>query len=724
MLLYAVPLDSSMSAADALSRLARNGLWLDSRQPQAHEWISARAPLFALSFEEAAQRAKRDPARYGAAIRRQVDANILWYAAAVSELLRLCAAAQPTARLVDVLNLHETDSVPEVESPSEASSGAYVVAYGGLPTLVNVTEPQPAAPPFPARKPSKTRRSRARSGGGPFETAGQPFEESASSSAEAAPSEIRAWPRLEAPEYVRARMPFTVVVGLSASAQPGVAGSAFTIAIPEGADSVDVTVELTSDGFDAPEGWTRLLKVPAAAPTSPAVTFALVGRDPEGVQPMRLTMLEVRYLVGSTVCGYASKPIIVGAAGAREEPPLPLERGASWRAQPASATPVVLSADPAEVDLTVELAKPDRNPAKGRFICTLRSPHQLATPAGPFEIDLGEDAKTFASTIIDGVRQHGGTVLGENFLASLGSLVSEKLPVELFDALQEVARIVAPAPPAVLIVSAEPFVPWELATVDPPLDSSRPHYLGAQVLLGRWLREGTASRGVAKPSPHPPGRLAVDHLAVMAGKYKAASGLRDLPSAEEEARDLVKAYGGIGLPATAAALKQLLDAELTRDFETVAAGAVHFAGHGQFNSTDPDSSVMFLSDGSPISSLLFRSASYGGDRQPLIFLNACMIGVGGELLGDMGGFPGNCLRGGFGAVLGALWAIDDDVASEIARAFWSRALPPAGSPAEPVGAILRDLRQQFGPDSTGATVPTYLAYAYYGHPRLQMHRVT
>jgi CHAT domain-containing protein len=170
-------------------------------------------------------------------------------------------------------------------------------------------------------------------------------------------------------------------------------------------------------------------------------------------------------------------------------------------------------------------------------------------------------------------------------------------------------------------------------------------------------------------------------------------------------------------------VKRLLDAKLTKDFSEVAVEAVHFAGHGDFDPKQTDSSVLMLSEGRPLPSIMFRSANYGGEKQPtpLFFLNGCMIGVGGELLGDMGGFPGNCLKGGFGGVVGALWEVDDKVAHEIALEFWRRALPAGGGKPEPVGEILRDLRGKY---SAAAAVPesTYLAYVYYGHPRLTLQR--
>jgi len=394
------------------------------------------------------------------------------------------------------------------------------------------------------------------------------------------------------------------------------------------------------------------------------------------------------------------------------------------------ATPMTFDVDPEAPDLTIEITKPDRNASSGHYVGHLYSPHALRGARGPFPMDLGQDARTFAKAIVEEVRLFAASELLDNELEGVGRLVAQRLPVEVVHALREVAKAVAPAAPAVLIVSAEPYVPWELAWIDPPLDATRPSYLGAQALVGRWLRETDAPAAppggavaAQRPATHPRGRLAVRNMAVMAGWYKAASGLRRLPKAEDEAKAIADGWQALPLAASAQSMRQLLNASLERGFERIAGvEAVHFAGHGDFDPTRPDGSALFLEDGTPLRSTVFRSARYGGDKQPLMFLNACMLGIGGELLGDMAGFPGNSLRGGFGGVLGALWEVDDGVAHDIALEFWRRALPPAPARGEPVGAILRDLRARYAPDAATVPVSTYLAYVYYGHPRLTLER--
>lgn len=727
MLLSAIVLDTSMTASAALVRLARHGYWTDPRRQETLAAVLDYAARLALAPDEAERRLARNPYGVGAALRRQWGMQVLWYARYLEEVLHRCSDAPPGQSLLDVLDLHEPDSRPPIQLADDGATpnAEGVVFVGDVPVGVSVMMPM-AAPPPPAPAPPfgvpfgvdpGSGRGPSRGGGAPPAVAPKP------------PVSVTAWPRLDAPNYVPARTPFTVVVGLARERQAGVGGGQVSIAVPAGLSSVDVSVELIADGIDAPEGWARTLRVDVADPTATSVSFVLVGRDPAGPEWLHLTTLEVRYVLDGTVCGTASRALVIGDASTVDPPPR-LGFGDAWLDQPPTATPVVLRAETLPADLTIEIAKPDGNPANGRFECRLFSPHPLPSGAGPFPIDLGDDARTFARSIVSQIRDYANDPLVDNLLVSLGMLIAEKLPLDVLDAVRAVAAVAAPRAPAVLVVSADPYVPWELAHVDPPLDAARPPFLGAQVTLGRWLRDprGTdmrpASPGMAaRPPAQPPSTVAVKHMAVMAGLYRAASGLRPLPAAEQEAAALAQAYDAVKLAASTLDVKRLLDAQLTHGFEQIGGvEAIHFAGHGDVDPNVVDGSLLMLSEGKPLPSILFRSAKYGGDRQPLFFLNACMIGVGGELLGDMGGFPGNCLRGGFGALLGALWEVDDTVARQFALDFWRRALPVDGSPAEPVGDILRDLRAKYS-DAAGQTpAHTWLAYVYYGHPRLTLQR--
>ena len=741
MLLPIVVLDASMTVAEALRRLARNGLWLDPTESEAAAWIRESAALVDAPLDEVAQRLARPVKGVQAAIRRQWYASVLWYVRPVDFLLRQCQAAPSGAPLLVTLGLHEGDSELPIVTPAPGAvpAGEGLVLLGDAPVAVSYHPRMAAVPPSPMREPptgfptASVPASPAGNGGssgwGDIDlgsTRGAQGEEKAAARPERV---VQTWPRLDAPEYVPARKPFKLVVGFGREQQPGVAGAQVNLPAPPGADQVQLTVELTADGVDAPDGWSRPMPTPLADPTSASVTFPLIGKDPRGPEPAQLTRLEIRYLLqNGETCGTASKPLVVGPAGV-EAPDFPHFAGTQWLKQPTAVSAVDLGPGTEPPDLTIELLKPDGNAARGYFVCRLRSPHPIKANLGPFQVDFGDDAKTFARTIVDRIRLYGSTPLVDNYFRAFGMAVAEKLPQSAYDALREVAAILAPRPPTVLFISAEPYVPWELAHIDPPLDPGRPPYLGAQVLLGRWLRDkpvddvppgGTAR--VENPPVTPPSEIPVKHMAVVAGIYQATSGFRALPEAKVEAEELTRMYDAIPLAASAQAISQLLDARLEHKFQVVGgADTVHFAGHGEFDPSRPDSSVLYLSDGMPLSSDLFRGARYGGTQRPLVFLNACMIGIGGEMLGDMGGFPGNCLKGGFGGVLGALWEVNDVLARKIAREFWQRVMPPDGSPGAPVAEVLRDIRSAYAQGSP--RIPTYLAYVYYGHPRLRLHLV-
>ncbi|WP_447739597.1 TCAD7 domain-containing protein [Pseudomonas laurentiana] len=732
MLVHPVFLDAAMTTLEALTRLARYGLWLSPDDRGAKQYLDEQAKHLKVPVEKISRRLHRNLENQFAAIRREWCGNVLWYSVPVAEVIINCLAANDQSLLTYTLDLLRRESKQPVEvasalaNPALISDDDRVVIECGSPVFVSVR-----TPPDVARAPLDL-----------LCAASATFKHSIlserASKASAvvrgsAPQYVEVWPRLEAPDYVLAQQPFEVVVGFAKKAWQATVGGAMKLSTPAETQTLDINVELTCTGAESTDGWCHKLPGSPDDPTTPSVTFHLIGREPLGEEKLHLTMLEVRYVIKGAVCCTASRALTIGAS-ATEPPTLELDApGTPWLSTPPNATPFDVPNDVSVADLTIEIVKADRT-SRGIYSCWLRSPHTLQTPAGPYEIDLGDEACAFASSIVNLIRAMSGDELVSIALESVSELVAEKLPNSAIAALREVANATHPNPPTVLLVSADPYVPWELARVDPPLDPSRPPFLGAQVVMGRWLRASapsavelqlTGRAGAGRPPLNPPASINVHHMAVMAGMYKPASGLQRLQHAEDEAMDLVRSHGAIPLTASPQALAQLLGAKLNKNFQSVGADAVHFAGHGQFNSAEVDSSVLYLDNGKPLSSLLFRSARYGPSmgNQPLIFLNACMIGIGAELLGDMGGFPGNCLRGGFGGMIGALWEVDDDIARRIAVEFWRRALPEDSEAAEPVGEILRDLRARFS--TANETVPpsTYLAYVYYGHPRLRMQRV-
>ena len=242
---------------------------------------------------------------------------------------------------------------------------------------------------------------------------------------------------------------------------------------------------------------------------------------------------------------------------------------------------------------------------RGRYQCVIRNAHGVPVPDHPLMIDLGEDADSFAKTLIDDVRRYSGSILIDQFLGSMGTKVAGKLPPEFWTVLQAVAAKVADRPVTLQLNSAEPYVPWELARVKPALDATRPSFLGAQVIMGRWI----IGDGVKMP---PRGSLSIRAMAIMVGMYNVQTGLRELPEAKAEAKELLAAYESlpaIPLQATENDLYSLLKASLNYRYDNIGGvEAVHFAGHGEVDPTRPGDAALYLSNGMPLDPILFLNS--------------------------------------------------------------------------------------------------------------------
>ena len=414
MLVHAILFDSAMPVSAVLSRLARHGIWLDPKQPDAADWINQQAELMELPFDEVAALLKEpNPNHYGAAIRRQWVANVLWYARPIAQVLDACSHANRDTRLIDALGLHEHESRPPQALNRAGKYGDdTVVVQNSRPVAVNLPQAD-AAPAFQQLH----RQMPAPSVGESMRSGAAPQAEPAAAAPQ--PTTVSVWPKMDAPTYARAHVPFDLTVGFSLTQQTGVAGGKVNLTAAPGADKIDVSVELLAEGFDPPDGgWTRPLSVPVADPASVSVTFRLVAKPPAGPEPVRLTTLEVRFVIAGKVCGTASRPIIVGPETG-DKPATPDDKGTPWLGEPPTATPMDMSPDADTADLTIELAKPDRNPTTGDFVCHLYSRHQLTTAMGPWDVHLGQDVKTFAQQLIKTVRQ-SSNVLGDEVPAIRG----------------------------------------------------------------------------------------------------------------------------------------------------------------------------------------------------------------------------------------------------------------------------------------------------------------
>jgi hypothetical protein len=573
--------------------------------------------------------------------------------------------------------------------------------------------PPPTLPPPPRRE--ITTGPLPASGGGPALSGREDDETWSPSVAGPQPAEPppRARPRLDAPRQVLPGAELTLSAGLAPVAGAAADPRAFELSVEADGHSFALDLQLVADGFAAPGGWRATLTGSSDDLTAAAHDFRLVA--PRLVdREAAVFELAVHYSHRGLPLGTGRRRVLVAAAG----DPGALREAAE--ALTADEEAVALGTSPGDPppDLTVRLDKADGNVASGDFRMSFESPWPLDLPAEPLAVPLGHDAATFARMVMQEVRANAGGPLLDDVLAGVGETIADLLPDELWHALRQVAAALAAGgearPPAVLLLSAESHVPWELAAMPEPLaDPRAAPFLAAQASVGRWIL------GRRRPPMPPEGEVEVRQMAVVVGDYAGSMRFRELPEATAEGDELERTYRAHRLAGEVAQVDHLLAARLD-ELGAPAAGceAVHFACHGKADPTHGELAAVVLdAAGRTLTPLAVNASRLGREHRPFVFLNACSVGTAVEMLDETAGFPGAFLKSGCRAFLAPLWEVDDAVARRIALRLYADAF--AG---RPVADVLREERA--GVDLGAGAVPaaTSLAYVFYGHPRLRLRR--
>jgi CHAT domain-containing protein len=236
------------------------------------------------------------------------------------------------------------------------------------------------------------------------------------------------------------------------------------------------------------------------------------------------------------------------------------------------------------------------------------------------------------------------------------------------------------------------------------LDLAAPPFLAAQANVGRWVLPRQQHGSRQRPRQPPPTEVQVHAAVVISGVYDQP-GWNRLVEAEGEADDLLEHYGATKVEASYPKVLSCLGGD-------PAAELLHFAVHGIYDPTSIQNGLM-LTDGETLNPLLVAGSDLG--QAPFVFLNACQVGQGNQILGDYSGLAAEFLTAGASGVVAPLWSIKDTVAREIARDFYAKTAGGAAGPA----AALREARKAFKP-GLAAQSATYLAYQFFGHPGLKL----
>ncbi|MCG8454640.1 MAG: CHAT domain-containing protein, partial [Holophagales bacterium] len=270
-------------------------------------------------------------------------------------------------------------------------------------------------------------------------------------------------------------------------------------------------------------------------------------------------------------------------------------------------------------------------------------------------------------------------------------LYSRILPAEIRAPFREQRGLIG----SLLVVTDEPWIPWELLHPD---DTAEDDFFCMLFPMARWL---SGRHGPAR-------RIAVDRaLGIEAAEVEA---YRPLPHARRELQRLrgwIEERPGLsGDFLTRASHPEVVD-QLTRGGYRL----IHFAGHAEQDLEEPDRSRLILVDRD------FRAEELVGEirepiarDRPLVILNACRAARQGRAMTGIGGWPERWVRRcRCGALMSPQWAVRDAGAERFTASLYDL----LGSGATLGRAVLeaRETLRAENPDD-----PTYLAYSLYGHP--------
>jgi hypothetical protein len=372
-------------------------------------------------------------------------------------------------------------------------------------------------------------------------------------------------------------------------------------------------------------------------------------------------------------------------------------------------------------DLVVSICRADAG--KGTFVWTAYAADPgVPVPDLPSATTLEDDVSEFATQIRRSIEFSGGATEDYFTLAGRAVQIGRSVPEGIQDAIRQVTA--APGrttAPAVLLLTEELVVPWELACLEPKLSTSwggSSPFLGAHVAVSRWPLDEH------KPRPRPRPAVAIRSAAVLTADYTGVSGWKRLESAVAEAGEVAALFTPAA-PTIAPELVTVMDLFNSRPEYDV----LHVALHGKYDAQGNQEGIVLLKKspaGGAVAQYLTPTMLEGGSlpHGPFVFLNACQVASDETVLGDYAGFASTLLRIGAAAVVAPLWNVRDDVAHTVARSFYAATL--ATGATEPVSAAeaMRALRATYTEEGARAEDPqlhaTLIAYQVFGHPRLRL----
>jgi hypothetical protein len=295
----------------------------------------------------------------------------------------------------------------------------------------------------------------------------------------------------------------------------------------------------------------------------------------------------------------------------------------------------------------------------------------------------------------------------EAFAAELrafgGQLFRELFPTDLQRVLWERRQEIK----SIMVLSTEPFIPWELVHLKEPGRAGMPSeelFLG-QMGLVRWLfGAGTAPLHMKIRK----GRVCYVIPQYPDERYR-------LPEAEMESEFLRATFNAAEVEPQPNPVRELISRPGGFDL-------LHFACHGAAEQNNISNGRLLLEgdmkggEYEPAFLSATTAEQYSNlraaDNRPMVVVNACQAGRAGYKLSGIGGFAQAFLKGGAGAFVGTLWSVGDRPARVFTETLYAELL--RGANLSEAATIARRAARQEG-------VATWLAYVVYGHPHMRVN---
>jgi hypothetical protein len=480
----------------------------------------------------------------------------------------------------------------------------------------------------------------------------------------------------------------------------GEVSSPFHAQVPAATQALDVEVSLDGSAhFTFPEGRERVMTIFVDQSKSAEVSFKVAVKK------------ELKSLAGARLAAYftfegrpsgqviVDIPLTDEPAGTQETPPAgEVPPPPIVRASPPNGVPPAMSLRPGlrKPDLIVEVTDPVRDMRSLR--CKLQSPHaeELGIETARRSWRLATRADDLVQSLFAEFTQRSIPPIKRlNSLRGAGHAIWDAAPKHLQDAIWKL--IDGGRLHSILVVSADPYFPWELMIASRTKNGQREERepLGVECAVARWI---------AKDNTSPPQKVPLTRSLVIAPDYKGPPRPNPLAHAASEAKTVCATVPGY----------LLVPAEYLKVSASLFASQsdlVHFACHG-VASGNIGIQELALED------LEMSSIEVAGlvrpriPDTPFIFLNACEVGRPAPALDGVGGFASAFIGQGAKAVIAPLWSVEDTVAASVAQEFYDRL---KAQPQTPYAEIIRDIRSHAYNGSTQG-VDTYAAYCFYGDP--------